>query len=143
MIDNIQQKDSELLDIQGRQFAGLLDTHANRLSMRTLKRLEDARLQAVRLHEQKMAGNVHNGGGTLGKVFFWADHHRTAVTGMILATVVAGLLLVQTSSFKVDTDTMLLGSELPPEAFVDRGFEPSLNRRVNFEETQEMRIIKL
>lgn len=143
MIDNIQQRDSELQDTQGRQFAGLLDTHANRLSMRTLKRLEDARLQAVRLHEQKIAGNVHNGGGTLGKVFFWADHHRAAVTGMVLATVVAGLLLVQTSSFKVDTDTMLLGSELPPEAFVDRGFEPSLNHRVNFDETQEVRVIKL
>jgi hypothetical protein len=143
VIDNIQQRDSELQDTQGRQFAGLLDTHANRLSMRTLKRLEDARLQAVRLHEQKMAGNVHNGGSTLGKVFFWADHHRAVVTGLVLATVVAGLLLVQTSSFKVDTDTMLLGSELPPEAFVDRGFEPSLNRRVNFDETQEVRSIKL
>lgn len=143
MIGNTQQRDSELQDMEGRQLAGLLDSHANRLSMRTLKRLEDARMQAVRLHEQKMAGDVHSGAGTLGRVFFWADHHRVAVTGMVLVIAVAGLLLVQTSSFKVDTDTMLLGSELPPEAFVDRGFEPSLNQRVNFDETQEVHVIKL
>lgn len=143
MTENTQQRDMELQDVHAKQLAGLLDSHAHRLSMRTLKRLEDARIQAVRLHEQKLAGDVHNGGGTLGRVFFWADHHRAVVTGMVLTIVVAGLLLVQTASFKVDTDTMLLGAELPPEAFVDRGFEPSLNRRVNFDEAQKVRIIKL
>ncbi len=144
MTDNTYQTEEiESMEVEGRQLTKLLDTHANRLSMRTLKQLEDARLQAVRLHEQNLTGNVSNGDGTLGRMFFWVDHHRTAVTGMVLATLVASLVLVQLLSFKVDTDVMLLGSELPPEAFVDRGFEPSLNQHVNFDETQQIHVIKL
>lgn len=143
MTDNTQQTEIEF-DTQGKQFAKLLDSHANRLSMRTLKQLEDARLRAVKLHELKQAGTVNNGGGSLGRIFFWADHHRVAVTGMVLASVIAGLLVVQINMHKVDTDTMLLGAELPPEAFVDRGFEPSLNKRVDFNETpQDIQVIKL
>ncbi len=143
MTDNTYQTDTESLEAEGRQIAKLLNTHANRLSMRTLKQLEDARISAVQLHEQKTTGYVSNGSGTLGRFYFWADHHRTMVTGMVLATLVASLVLVQLFSLKVDTDAMLLSAELPPEAFVDRGFEPSLNQRVNFDESQKVHVIKL
>jgi len=141
--DNTNQTNTESMEVDAKLLAKVLDMRANRLSMRTLKQLEDARMRAVRLHEQKTAGIVNTGTGTLGRLFYWAEHHRTFVTGMILTILVASLIVIQLNSYKVDTDAMLLGSELPPEAFVDRGFEPSLNQRVNFDEPEQVTSIKV
>ena len=61
-------------------------------------------------------------------LFAWAEHHRIASTGLLLAAIVAGFMLMQSMNQQTENgDAFLLGAELPPEAFVDRGFEPSLN----------------
>lgn len=114
-------------DLQGKQLASLLDAHANRLSMRTLKELENGRARAVNAHTQKLLGTKINADSTLSGVFSWAEHHRIASTGLILGVIVMGFVLMQAFGHKESSDAFLLGADLPPEAFVDRGFEPSLN----------------
>ena len=113
-------------DIQGKQIADLLNDHARHLSMRTLKQLENGREQAVKAHIRQV-GSI-NRDGTISGMLNWAEHHRIAATGMLLAAIVAGFVLTQTFSQNIEHgDAFLLGAELPPEAFVDTAFEPSLN----------------
>lgn len=115
------------LDKQAKQITGLLNAHANRLSMRTLKQLENGRERAVKVHVQQTSGLSINRDGSLSSLSAWAEHHRMAMAGIVLAAVVAGFLSIQSFKHQEASDAFLLGSDLPPEAFVDRGFEPSLN----------------
>jgi hypothetical protein len=127
MTDQINQQNSVDTDLQGKQIAGLLDAHAKRLSMRTLKQLEDGRANAVKVHSQQISGVSLNKDGTLSAIFSWAEHHRIASTGIILAAIIFGFVLMQAFNKHEASDAFLLSADLPPEAFVDRGFEPSLN----------------
>ena len=115
------------IDSQAKQMAGLLDAHASRLSMRTLKQLENGRERAVKAHTQRISGASLNRDGTLSGISYWAEHHRIASTGMVLGTIIVGFVIMQSMGQTESSDAFLLGSDLPPEAFVDRGFEPSLN----------------
>ncbi|WP_020184170.1 MULTISPECIES: DUF3619 family protein [Methylotenera] len=133
MEDNMNQDKSDSYladhaaeDIQGKQIADLLNSHAKNLSLRTLKQLENGREQAVKAHIQQ-TGAI-NRDGTISGMVYWAEHHRIATTGMLLAAIVAGFVLTQAFSQNIEHgDAFLLGAELPPEAFVDTAFEPSLN----------------
>ena len=125
------QIDSET-DAQAKQIAGLLDAHASRLSMRTLKQLENGRERALQLHikqahAQKVSGLSVNHDGTLSSVSGWVEHHRLATASIVLAAILAGFVSMQSLKHKESSDAFLLSADLPPEAFVDRGFEPSLN----------------
>jgi hypothetical protein len=122
-IDNLQDNE---IDVQAKQIAGLLDGHAKRLSMRTLKQLENGRERAVKAHAQQVSGLSVNRDGTLNSISAWADHHRIASTGLVLGAMIAGFIVMQSLN-KEPSDAFLLGADLPPEAFVDRGFEPYLN----------------
>ena len=128
--DNINQQDTQQTDLQGKQIAGLLDAHAKRLSMRSLKQLEIGRARAVKAHAQQVSGALINANqdGTLNGVYAWAQHHRVASTGLILCAIIVGLVMLQAFGQQQASDAYLLGADLPPEAFVDRGFEPSLNK---------------
>ena len=133
-IDNLQNSeivseniDTQELDTQAKQIAGLLDAHASRLSMRTLKQLENGREQAVKVHAQRISGVSLNHDGTLSGISSWAEHHRIASTGLVLGAIIVGFVVMQSMGQRESSDAFLLGSDLPPEAFVDRGFEPSLN----------------
>ncbi len=128
-IDNLQDIDTQEMDTQAKQIASLLDAHASRLSMRTLKQLENGRERAVKLHAQQISGVSINHHGTLSSISSWADHHRIVSTGLVLAAVIVGFVDMQSLNHKESSDAFLLGSDLPPEAFVDRGFEPSLNAK--------------
>ena len=72
-----------------------------------------------------------NADGTLSQLTAWADHHRLLVTSLLLAVMVGSFIVMQTLNNNEPSDAFLLGAELPPEAFVDKGFEPSLNRYEN------------
>ncbi len=126
-IDINQDLQENEIDIQARQIAGLLDEHASRLSMRTLKQLENGRIRAAKAHAQQISGMSVNRDGTLSGLSAWADHHRMTSMGMLLAAMIVGFVLMQSLGQKESSDAFLLGADLPPEAFVDRGFEPSLN----------------
>lgn len=113
-------------DLNGQQIADLLNDHAKHLSLRTLKQLENAREQAVKAHKQQ-SGAI-NRDGTISNMLHWAENHRVATTGMLLAAMIAGFVLTQTFTQNIEHgDAFLLAAELPPEAFVDRAFEPALN----------------
>ena len=133
-IDNLQNSeivseniDTQEIDTQAKQIADLLDAHASRLSMRTLKQLENGREQAVKMHAQRISGVSLNHDGTLSGISSWAEHHRIASTGLVLGAIIVGFVVMQSMGQREFSDAFLLGSDLPPEAFVDRGFEPSLN----------------
>ena len=123
--------DTQELDTQAKQIAGLLNAHACRLSMRTLKQLENGREQAVKAHAQRISGvNLNRDGNlsaSLSNMSSWAEHHRIASTGLVLGAIIIGFVMMQSMGQRESSDAFLLGSDLPPEAFVDRGFEPSLN----------------
>ena len=121
--DNTQDKIET--DELGKQMASLLDEHANRLSMRTLKQLENGRAKALQVYTQQSTGTKINSDGTL---LSWASHHRMLSTGLILAAFIASFAMVQAFNHQESSDAFLLSADLPPEAFVDRGFEPTLNR---------------
>lgn len=130
--DNTNQEQMEVenaeLDLQARQIASLLDAHANRLSMRTLKQLENGRERAVKAHARQVTGAGVNRDGTLSGLSAWASHHRVMTTGLVLGAIVAGFVIMQSLNRNAEaSDAFLLGADLPPEAFVDRGFEPYLN----------------
>jgi Protein of unknown function (DUF3619) len=130
--DNTNQNemniDSTEFDTQGKQIAGLLDEHANRLSMRTLKQLENGRERAVKAHARQASGASVNRDGTLSGLSTWASDHRVMTTGLLLGAIIAGFVIMQSLNRNTEaSDAFLLGSDLPPEAFVDRGFEPYLN----------------
>ena len=125
--NNNQDLQEYELDMQAKQIAGLLNAHANRLSMRTLKQLEIGRERAVKAHVQQTSGLSINRDGTLSSLSAWAEHHRMAMAGIVLAAIVVGFLSMQSFKHQEASDAFLLGADLPPEAFVDRGFEPSLN----------------
>ena len=125
-IDNLQENE---IDTQAKQIVGLLDAHAKRLSMRTLKQLENGRERALKAHAQQISGASVNSDSTLTGVFSWAEHHRIVSTGLALGVIIAGFVLMQSFSHKESSDAFLLSADLPPEAFVDRGFEPYLNEK--------------
>jgi hypothetical protein len=68
-----------------------------------------------------------NKDGSLTSLSAWAEHHRLVSTGFVLAAIVVGFVLMQVLSSNESSDAFLLSADLPPEAFVDRGFEPTLN----------------
>jgi hypothetical protein len=67
-LDQMNHENTQQTDEQGKQFAGLLDAHAKRLSMRTLKQLEDGRARAVKAHARQTSGANVNKDGTLSAV---------------------------------------------------------------------------
>jgi hypothetical protein len=126
---NIDNTDQENInpDAQGKQIADLLDAHAHRLSMRTLKQLENGRERAVKAHAAQISGASVHRDGSLSGLSAWAEHHRVASAGLVLAAIIVGFVLMQALNKNESSDAFLLGADLPPEAFVDRGFEPALN----------------
>lgn len=115
---------------QGKAIAGLLDSRAQQLSMRTLKRLEDSRSLAVQRHANLNGGHDINQNGTLRHWLSWSQHPRLISMGVLCAALIVGLTLTHhLSQQNENSDAFLLGAELPPEAFVDRGFEPWLNAK--------------
>jgi hypothetical protein len=128
-IDNTNHQDLESTtdESQGKQIASLLDDNAKRLSMRTLKQLENGRDRALKAHAAQVSGTMLNKDGSLTSLSAWAEHHRLVSTGFVLAAIVVGFVLMQVLSSNESSDAFLLSADLPPEAFVDRGFEPTLN----------------
>lgn len=119
-----------------RAAANLLKDNANHLNAVTLQRLEAARSAAVnRLAAKQASGSNLNGG-----VLTWFGHsfgsyfeqHKmlssAMIVGAILLTFFAARQLNNNEGstgqiYQGDSDAFLLASELPPEAFADKGFD--------------------
>lgn len=129
--DNTNHTNIEALEGQARQIAGLLDVHAKRLSMRTMKRLEDSRARAVKAHAQQ-AGMTVNADGTANHLSVWLINHRIIAASLALSIIASGFMVFGNLNMQESGDAFILGADLPPEAFVDRGFEPSLNKQKKY-----------
>lgn len=121
--ENLEEQQAKILTRQ-------LDDHARRLSMRTLKKLEDGRYRAIASHQEHQ-GTSMNSDGSLNQWMVWIDHHRIAFAGLVLIAIISSFIVFQNINNNETSDAFLLGADLPPEAFVDKGFEPSLNKRAN------------
>jgi hypothetical protein len=120
-------------EVQAKAIAKALEVNSQRLDMRTLTRLEESRVLAVRVHAGKISGQQINKDGTLTGQHFFANHLRMLGLGFLGAMLVLGLAVTYHINKQADNniDAFLLGAELPPEAFVDRGFEPWLNAKAD------------
>jgi hypothetical protein len=125
--------DADIDEVQAKAIAKALDVNSQRLNMRTLSRLEESRALAVRAHAGKISGQQFNIDGTLSGRHFFANHLRMLSLGFLSAMLVVGLAVTYHINKQADNniDAFLLGAELPPEAFVDRGFEPWLNAKAD------------
>lgn len=105
-----------------------LEVQANRLDMRTLTRLEQSRRQAVHAHTQLTTEHQVNRDGTWSSLFTWGQHHPWMSAGLLALVLLTSAIIAQNYPRPTEYgDAFLLGAELPPEAFVDRGFAPWLN----------------
>lgn len=113
--------------------AHLLNGHAQHLNAVTLKKLETARNQAVSQLVAQQSGGVHQSGNVLqwfGHGAFF-DQHKLMTIVMLMAVALLAFFATQqfnkehspVVSFEENSDAFLLASELPPEAFADKGFD--------------------
>ncbi len=113
--------------------ASLLNQHAQHLDAVTLKKLADARNQAVSQLAARQSGGINQSGSVLqwfGHGSYFEQHKVVAAALLMTATIFAflvtqhfnqeGALMV---GYQEDSDAFLLASELPPEAFADKGFD--------------------
>jgi len=114
----------------------LLDSRVNQLTEAQLSRLAKARSLAVS-HLQTSSVVVQGSalqwlGAQVGDLV--AKHRAmSAVSGLGLAMMVL-VLVQQLNSYEhlESSDAFLLASELPPEAFADKGFDTWLEAKANF-----------
>lgn len=104
----------------------LLDESIGGLDQKILGRLSSARKQAVAAHAQ--ARLVPATAGSLAHILGdYFHHHRVMVSTLAIVGAVLMTILISQQFNANDTgqygDAFLLGSELPPEAYVDKGFD--------------------
>jgi Protein of unknown function (DUF3619) len=117
-------------DTHAKLVANVLDAQTQKLDMRILKRLEDSRNLALAAHTSKTTGQQVNSDGSLSSWFSWSQHPRLMSAGLLSVALLVGLMVTHNYNRQIEQgDAFLLGAELPPEAFVDRGFEPWLNAK--------------
>lgn len=135
-IDNDMPEANLISEEQVAHFAAnLLNDNAQHLNAVTLQRLSEARDLAVnKLSARQTQAVSYNGVNQKGNMLQWIGHgfgsyfeqHR-----MLSAAVIAVALLLTffaAKQFNFDnnlesSDAFLLASELPPEAFADKGFD--------------------
>lgn len=123
-----QDKAKEIID--------LLDEGAGRLDRKVLDRLYMARTQAVgRLVERRQLAAQQQADGAGHVLRMTGDylHRHRAIMPAIMIISAALLVFVITQNLTSrpvleQSDAFLLGAELPPEAFVDKGFDAWLAR---------------
>ena len=102
----------------------LLDDHAQHLTAVTAKRLSVARELAVRQLANKKS--IHQGGNVLSWVGNQIEHHRVMSAGVVIGAMLLAFFAAQQFSANTNlenSDAFLLASDLPPEAYADKGFD--------------------
>lgn len=113
-----------------KEIISLLDESTTQLDRGVLDRLYSARMKAVgQLAERKqeVAANQAEGIGHVMRIFSnYMHEHRAVMPAVIIcsAALVAFVATQQLSQPSLEQgDAFLLGAELPPEAFLDKGFD--------------------
>lgn len=112
--------------------AHLLNDHAQRLTQDQLQRLQFAREEAVNHLAQKQAQLQHSTGASRhGSVLRWFGSHfgqqyRVASAALVILVMLLTFFAVQQfeqGNHLENSDALLLASDLPPEAYADKGFD--------------------
>jgi len=107
---------------KAKKIVELLDDSANALQPHVLQKLEAGRMQALAKHSVAAAGHA----GLSEVLSAYLHHHRLIMSAALLCSAIAVAFVVTQQFSGQDTleqgDAFLLGSELPPEAFLDKGF---------------------
>lgn len=114
-----------------KEIINLLNESTNKLDREVLDRLYTARMKAVSQlveHRQEVPAQPIEGSGNVLRLFGdYLHHHRIAMPAVIIcsAALVAFIATQQLASKPSieHGDAFLLGAELPPEAFLDKGFD--------------------
>ena len=121
-----------------RQIGSLLNDHAQHLDSTTLQRLAKSRHLAIEHLSSQQAQTVQQGsnlfiwlGSGLGQYF---GHHRAMSAAMMAGVMLLTFFASQQFGFNnnlENSDAFLLASELPPEAFADKGFDTWLESKAD------------
>lgn len=120
-----------------RQVSGLLDDHAQHLRADTIQRLANARKLAVESLSAKQTQTIQQNGNLLmwlgSGVGQYFGHHRAMSAAMLAGVMMLTFFATQQFSNNnlENSDAYLLASELPPEAFADKGFDTWLESKVD------------
>ena len=118
------------------QVVGLLDSATADINSKTAQSLSAARNQAVdklaALQAETQFSQQHGGallwlGGNFNRVF---EQHRLGLSVLIVAAIVLAFFAAQEYGIYNNLehgDAFLLASDLPPEAYVDQGFDTWLD----------------
>jgi len=101
----------------------LLDHNAQHLTAVTAKRLSVARSLAV---NQVARQQTANHSGVLSWLGDQIEHHRTMSTAVVVVAMLLAFYAAQHFSSNANlenSDAFLLASDLPPEAYADKGFD--------------------
>ncbi len=110
--------------------ADLLDDHAQHLTAVTAKRLSVARGLAVKTLASQQAQTIHQSGNVLSwfgsNVEQYIAHHRALSVAVVLGAMLLAFFAAQQLAVNTNlenSDAFLLASDLPPEAYADKGFD--------------------
>lgn len=122
-----QEKDT------AKEIIRLLDESVATLDTQIVNNLANARNQAVSaLAKRTQMAVSADGGGVIHLFSEYIHHHRALMSAAVVcsAVLVAFLVTQQFTGQEImeQGDAFLLGSELPPEAYLDKGFDTWLEQ---------------
>lgn len=114
-----------------KEIISLLDESTSQLDRKVLDRLYAARMKAVgQLAQRRQAATTNGADGISHVLHMFGDfthQHRAIMPAVMIASVALMVFIVMqqlTSQPAIEQgDAFLLGAELPPEAFLDKGFD--------------------
>lgn len=121
----VNMKSDALVEEQiAHHIADILDGRARHLAPDVTQRLSAARSAAVTQLTQLQAVS-HHGIHHDGNVLQWFGHHRVTSAALIIGAMLIAIIAVQYVNLNHNiehSDAFLLASDLPPEAYADKGF---------------------
>jgi hypothetical protein len=119
--------------------SSVLNERSQHLTAAQLQRLAQAREQAVSKLSLQQAQSIQSSGNVLQWLGHhmgdYIGHHRAMSTAMIAGVMMLTFLAAQQFDFNnnlENSDAFLLASELPPEAFADKGFDTWVDSKVSY-----------
>jgi hypothetical protein len=119
--------------------SSVLNERSQHLTAAQLQRLAQAREQAVSKLSLQQAQSIQSGGNVLQWLGHhmgdYIGHHRAMSTAMIAGVMMLTFFAAQQFDFNnnlENSDAFLLASELPPEAFADKGFDTWVDSKVSY-----------
>lgn len=119
-------------DQLARYAADLLNANSQHLTAVTVQRLSEARSMAVSQLAGQQTQTIHHDGHVLQWFGDYLGHHRSMSTIVIVGLILMAFFAAQhfgSNNNLEGSDAFLLASDLPPEAYADKGFDTWLDSK--------------